>query len=173
MLKHSDAILKLALALAVLLAGGGVGFYYGIFLPSQDIRRQSQELAEKQAAKQAESKALAERAQREQAAQVEYQDCVNFAELSYKERWTQTCQGLHDADQAALQDCSDDLFSTEAGCRAKHPVRPARDCGLPGAMAQELTEARDKRKAECAVRLQSRQTGGEPVLAPSSEPLAQ
>lgn len=159
MLKNPNAILKLAIALAVLLAGGGAGFYYGIFLPAQEVRRQAQEMAAKQAAKQAESKALAERAQREQAAQHEYEDCVNFAELSYKQRWTQSCQGLHDADQSAYQDCADDLFATQEGCLAKHPIRPERDCALPAQMAQELTDARDKRKAECVTRLQAVQGG--------------
>lgn len=163
MLKHSNAILKLALALAVLLAGGGIGFYYGIFLPSQEIRRQTQAMAEKKAAADAQGKALADRAKRMQAAQTEYEDCVNFAELSYKQRWTQSCQSLHDADQAAFQDCSDNLFSTQAGCLAKHPIRPERDCALPGPMAQELTDARDKRKAECLARMRTEQEGGPPL----------
>ena len=131
MLKHSDAILKLATALGVLLAGAGVGFYYGIFLPSQD------------------------NAEHAKAAQAEYNDCIGFAEMSYKRRWAGSCQAMHDADVAAFDDCADNLFSTERGCRAKHPIRPASDCALPARMARELTGARDTRKRECLAKLQA------------------
>ncbi|WP_091142699.1 hypothetical protein [Novosphingobium sp. CF614] len=169
MFRHSNAVLKLSLALAALLAGGGIGFYYGIFLPSQEVRRQARELADKEAAAAAASSALAEQARRQQAAQAEYEDCVNFAELSYKQRWAQSCQNLHDADQSAYEDCADDVFSTEAGCRAKHPIRPEHDCALPAQVAQGLTGARDQRKAECLGRLQALQGGGARQAAPSAE----
>lgn len=159
MLRHSDAILKIALALAALLAGGGVGFYYGIYLPAQDTRRQAHELAERQAALAAQRLALAEQAKRAEAAQAEFDDCVAFAEQSYAQRWAQSCQSLHDADRAAFEDCADDLFSTESGCLAKYPVRPARDCALPAAMARELTQAREGRKAECTARFEASQRG--------------
>lgn len=159
MLKHADPILKVSLALAALLAGAGVGYYYGIYLPAQDVRRQTQEMTARQTQAQAETRALAERARREQAAQTEYQDCANVAELSYKQRWNLTCQGLHDADQADFQDCADNLFSTESGCLAKHPIRPAQGCALPAQVAQSLSQARDQRKAECAARLEAVQQG--------------
>jgi hypothetical protein len=159
MLKHADPILKVSLALAALLAGAGVGYYYGIYLPAQDVRRQTQEMTARQTQAQAETRALAERARREQAAQTEYQDCANVAELSYKQRWNLTCQGLHDADQADFQDCADNLFSTESGCLAKHPIRPAQGCALPAHVAQSLSQARDQRKAECAARLEAVQQG--------------
>ncbi|HUD28179.1 MAG TPA: hypothetical protein VMQ93_04850 [Novosphingobium sp.] len=168
MLKHADPILKLALALAALLAGAGVGYYYGIYLPAQDVRRQTQAMAERQAQSQAEAKALAARARREQAAQVEYEDCANFAELSYKQRWNLSCQGLHDADQSAFDDCADDLFATESGCLAKIPIRPAQGCALPAQVAQSLSQARDDRKAQCLARLEAVQQGrGQPMDEPS------
>lgn len=157
MLKHADPILKISLAVAALLAGGGVGYYYGIYLPAQDVRRQTQAMAEREQERQAQVKALAQRAQREQAAQLEYQECNGAAELSYKERWTQTCQTLHDADQAAFNDCADDFFSSEQGCLAKHPIRPAANCALPTQSAQILAQAREQRKAQCLVRLETLQ----------------
>ncbi|MCT2401334.1 hypothetical protein [Novosphingobium mangrovi (ex Huang et al. 2023)] len=164
--KHANAILKIALALAALVAGGGVGFYYGIFLPAQDMRRQRMELLDRKAAAEAQNQAMAEQARRVQeqakrieAAQAAYDECVNFAEVSYKQRWSQSCQSLHDADQAAFEDCADDLFSTESGCRAKHPIRPASDCALPARMARELSGTRDQRKAECMAKLQVVQAG--------------
>lgn len=160
MADRANTVLKLSLAVAVLLAGGGVGFYYGIYLPAQDVRRQTRALAEKQEAQAAADRALAERAQREQAAQREYQGCIDFAEKSYRERWTAACQAQHDVDQAAYADCADDLFSTEQGCAADHPVRPVQDCALPAQTARSYAQARDARKQECLGRLQSAQAVG-------------
>lgn len=161
MLKHADPILKIALAVAALLAGSGVGYYYGIYLPAQDVRRQTQEMTQRQSHEQEQSRALAERARREAAAQADYGTCVNSAESAYKQRWTQTCQAMHDADQSAFEDCADNLFSTRSGCLAKHPVRPAQDCALPSQTAQALTDAREQRKAQCAVQLETAQRGGQ------------
>lgn len=155
MLKHADAILKLSLAAGLLLAGGGAGFYYGIYLPAQDVRRQTEAMAEKQERADRQALALAEQARRVEAAQGAYDDCINFAELSYRDRWTRSCQTLSTTDEAAYQDCTDDWFSTETGCRAQHPVRPARDCALPPRMAQQIADAREQRKAECLAELQA------------------
>ncbi|MFC0206281.1 hypothetical protein [Novosphingobium soli] len=159
MLARVDPILKLCLAVGALLAGAGVGYYYGIFLPAQDVRRQTLAMAEKQAKAAEQSRALAERARREQAAQSEYEGCVAFAETSYRQRWTQACTAMHDADQAAFEDCADDLFSSERGCLARRPIRPAQDCALPSETAQALAAARDERKGQCLGQLQAAQQG--------------
>jgi len=161
MLKHADPILKLCLAAGALLGGAGVGYYYGIYLPTQDIRRQTLAMAEKQSLAAEQSRALADRARREQAAQGEYAQCVNFAETAYHQRWTQACQTMHDADQSAFEDCADNLFSTERGCLAKHPIRPAQDCALPTQTAQALSEAREQRKMQCTAQLETAQRGGQ------------
>lgn len=155
MLKHADAILKLALAAALLLAGGGAGFYYGIYLPAQDVRRQTEAMAERQALAERQAGVLAEQARRVEAAQVAYDDCINFAESSYRERWTQSCVAMNASDQSAYEDCADDWFTTKSGCRAQHPVRPPRDCALPARMAEQIGAARDQRKAECMAKLQA------------------
>ena len=161
MLKHIDPILKLCLALGALMGGAGVGYYYGIYLPAQDIHQQTLAMAEKQSKAAEQSRALAERARREQEAQAAYGQCTDLAESAYRQRWTQACQAMHDADQAAFDDCADDLFSTRSGCLAKHPIRPAQDCALPSQTAQSLSEARDQRKAQCAGQLQAAQRGGQ------------
>ncbi|TCM18623.1 hypothetical protein EDF56_104153 [Novosphingobium sp. PhB165] len=161
-----DTALKLALAAAALIAGSGVGYYYGVVLPAQAAREEARESAERdaeQARQKAAEKAQAEQQQRQESAQLEYQDCLNFAELSYKERWTASCHAQHEADVAAFQDCSDNLFATEEGCRAKHPIRPERDCALPGPTAQSYSDAREQRKNECLARLQAAQGGGQPL----------
>lgn len=166
-----DTVLKASLAAAALLAGAGVGYYYGVFLPGQASRQEARMLAEQEARQKQEdfqAKAQAreqeEQSRRQQAAQQEYQDCLNFAELSYKQRWTASCRAQHDADVAALADCADNLFATEEGCQAKVPVRPERDCALPGRTAQSYSDAREQRKAECLARFQSAQPGVQPPV---------
>lgn len=160
MADRAGTFLKISLALSALLAGGGVGYYYGIFLPAQDLRRQAQEMAEKQAEAEERTQALAEQTRRLAAAQAEYDQCMAGAEQSYRDRWSQSCLNLRDAAQSAYQDCADDMLSTASGCRAEHPEIPAQSCALPAPMARELTTARDARKAECLGKLQAVQNLG-------------
>lgn len=167
MATNADSVLKLALAAAALLGGGGVGYYYGIYLPAQDVRRQTLALHEKQAAQAQAARALAEKVRREQVAQRNYDGCLAEAEASYRDRWTQACTIQSDADRAAYDDCADDLFSTARGCLAKHPVRPPQDCALPAETARDYAEARDARKAQCQARLEAAQGAvptGDPAL---------
>ncbi|EQB16167.1 hypothetical protein [Novosphingobium lindaniclasticum] len=167
-----DTALKASLAAAALLAGAGVGYYYGLFLPGQAARQEARELAvqdarrkQEDAQAKAQARERAEQSRRREAAQQEYQDCLNFAELSYKQRWTASCRAQHDADVSALADCADNLFATEEGCRARVAIRPERDCALPGGTARSYSDAREQRKAECLARLQS--VSGQPgVQAP-------
>ncbi|MCJ2182265.1 hypothetical protein MTR62_06060 [Novosphingobium sp. 1949] len=157
MLKHADALLKLALALAALLAGGGVGFYYGIYLPAQDVRSRSEELVRQQSQAREQTDQLAARARREEAAQTVFQDCVSTADLTYKSHWTAACRAQHDADVAAYEDCADDFFSTEAGCHRKHPIRPERDCALTTQLAERLVAERQGARQQCQAALQAAQ----------------
>lgn len=161
MLERADAVLKLALALAALLAGAGVGYYYGIFLPNharvQEQRSQANADAAEDARRSAEAKASAEHARRQQAAQVEYEDCLNFAELNYKNRWAASCRAMNRSDIADFEDCLDNLFSTEESCRRRHPIRPERGCALPSTIASGLSGDRDRAKEQCLGRYQASQ----------------
>lgn len=159
MLDRAGDILKLALALAVLIAGCGVGYYYGIFLPSHTVRQEAHRLVEADATNQANRAAQArmarEQARRQQAARVEYQDCLNFAELDHKNRWAASCRAMNRSDIAEFEDCLDNLFSTEESCRRRHPIRPERSCALPSQIASGLTEDRDRAKDQCLGQLQA------------------
>lgn len=161
MLERAGAILKLSCAVAVLMAGSGVGYYYGIFLPghirAQDAARQADAQAAEKARRTAEARAAAEAAKREQAARLEYQDCLNFAELQYKNRWATSCRSMHRSDVADFEDCLDDFFSTEESCRRRHPIRPERGCALPAQVAASLTDDRDRAKDQCLGKLQASQ----------------
>ena len=164
MLERAGAILKLAVALAILIAGCGIGFYYGIFLPNHaevlEARRQAEVEAEAEARRAAQQQQAAEAAQRQQAARVEYEDCVNFAELNYKNRWAKSCRAMHENDVAEFQDCLDNFFSTEESCRRRHPIRPERGCALPSQMASALSDDRDRAKDQCLGKLQASQPDG-------------
>lgn len=157
MLKHADAILKLSLALAALMAGAGVGFYYGIYLPSQDIRQQGDAMVAKQTEAAEQTKALAEQARREKAAQLAYEDCNSAVELTYKNHWASACRAQHAADVAEYEDCADDFFASEEGCRRRHPIRPERGCALPSQMADRLTDERQQARQQCMGQLQAAQ----------------
>lgn len=150
MASRADTILRLSLALAVLMAGAGVGYYFGIVLPARAEREDARLLAAEQARDEAEAKARKDAARKEEAARTAYQDCLNFADLGYRNRWTAACRGQHLADIAEYQDCLDDLFSTREGCMRAHPVRAERDCNLPEPLARTLAEDRDRNKALCS-----------------------
>ena len=166
MAKHADTIFKLSLAVAALIAGLGVGYYYGIVLPARAEREEQRLLAAEQARGEAEAKARKEAARKQEAARTAYQDCLNFADLGYRNRWTAACRGQHLADIAEYQDCLDDLFSTREGCMRAHPVRAERDCNLPEPLARTLAEDRDRNKAQCSA-------APPPLSAGASPPLAQ
>ena len=157
MLRHADAILKLSLALAALMAGGGVGFYYGIYLPSQDIRRQGEDMAARQTQAAEQTKALAAQARREQQAQLAFEDCNSAAELTYKNHWASACRAQHAADVAQYEDCADDFFASDEGCRRRHPIRPERGCALPSQLADRLTAERQDARQQCLGQLQAAQ----------------
>lgn len=154
-----DTFLKVSLGAAALFAGGGVGFYYGIYLPSQDLHRQAQEMSEKQDSAERQTKALAERAKRERAAQLAYEDCNNSADLTYKNHWTAACRAQNEADVAAFNDCTDNFFSSEESCLRDHPIRPERECALGTQLADRLVGERETARQQCAAQLQAAQTG--------------
>ncbi|GGY92139.1 hypothetical protein [Novosphingobium colocasiae] len=150
-----DAVLKLSLAVAAVLAGSGIGYYYGVFLPDQ--AREAGRRADAAATAQADARQQAARdqASAEQGRQQAYQDCVNLAELGYRNRWNTSCRAQRQRDLAALADCEDDFFRTKAGCAQDFPVRSGRDCELPGDAAAAYAADLDREKAVCAQSLQS------------------
>jgi hypothetical protein len=164
MLDRAGAILKLCAALALLIAGSGIGYYYGIFLPDhardQAEYRVSRADAAERARRDAEARSAAEEARRQQAAEMAYEDCLNFAELNYKNRWAASCRAMHRRDLAEFEDCRDDFFSTEGSCRRRHPIRPERGCALPSQLAATFVEDRDRAKEQCLGQLQASRTAG-------------
>lgn len=158
MAASADTVLKLSLAAGALLAGAGVGYYFGIFLPAQAIHetvaqdsKHPVEAVDRTA--EIERARLAEVQQRE-AARQRYQGCVGTADVTYQARWTAACRAQHARQQAAYDDCADDLFSTRDGCARKYPVEPERGCALPLVISNRLTSDRDAARSQCLGEMQ-------------------
>lgn len=171
MLDRSWAILRLAAALALLIAGTGIGYYYGVVLPARAEREDARVAKAQEAERKAADAARTALAKRQQAAQQDYADCLNFAELSYRNRWNSACRAQNMADQNAFADCRDDWFATDEGCRVKHPVRPERDCALPDQLAATLGSDRDRARAQCLGKLQASGAGAPNSATTMPDPL--
>ena len=167
-----DAVLKLSLAAAVLLAGTGVGYYFGIFLPAQAIH-ETLDTGTKRQIESTDRTADLERAQlvetqRREAAQQRYQACIGTANMTYSARWTSGCRAQHERQQAAYDDCADDLFSTRDGCARKFPVEPEQGCALPVQISGRLVSDRDAARAQCLGELQGGYEAPAPVIVGTS-----
>jgi len=153
-----DAVLKLSLAAAVLLAGAGVGYYFGIFLPAEAVRETLDKGTRHQADDSDRSadlrRARLAEEQKRAAAQQRYEGCLASANLAYQDHWSQGCRAQSARQQAAYEDCADDLFSTRAGCARKFPVEPERGCALPIQISSRLVADRDAAREQCLGELQ-------------------
>lgn len=158
MATRADNVLKLSLAAGALLAGAGVGYYFGVFLPAQAIRetvgsetRQQTDASEDAA--RLERERLAETRRREEA-RARYQACVGTAMSTYQQRWASACRAQHARQEAAFADCADDFFSTREGCARQFPVEPERGCALPLSVSNRLTSDRDAARSQCLGEMQ-------------------
>lgn len=163
MATRADTVLKLSLAAGALLAGAGVGYYFGIFLPAQAIHETVSSSADRQEravdrSLQIEQARRAELQARE-AARQRYQTCVATAATTYQARWTAACRAQHARQIAAFEDCADNLFSTRAGCERKYPVEPEWGCALPLSISNRLVSDRDAARSQCLGEMQ----GGAPA----------
>ena len=154
-----DTILKLSLAAGALLAGAGVGYYFGVFLPGEAIR-QTMAAADGGPTIVADRDAVLERAvkaeeQRKEASRQRYQSCLDGAELTYQGRWTAACRAQHARQQAAYEDCADDWFRSKKGCAREFPIQPEHGCALPTPIGNPIARARDTAKAQCLGEFQS------------------
>lgn len=150
-----DTILKLSLAAGALLAGAGVGYYFGVFLPAQAIHEtMAGAEGDDRRAVIVDREAVLERAvkaeeARKEAARQRYQSCLDSADLGFRGRWTAACRAQHARQQAAFDDCADDWFSTQEGCARKYPVQPEHGCTLPTGIGNPIVATRDAAKAQC------------------------
>jgi hypothetical protein len=153
-----DTILKLSLAGGALLAGAGVGYYFGIFLPAQAIHETLDAGAGRQV-QAVDNTAALERARaaelrRREAERQRYQVCLSTADGTYQSRWTAACRAQHTRQQAAFEDCADDFFSSRESCARKFPVEPEHGCALPLALSNRLAADREAARTQCLGEMQ-------------------
>jgi hypothetical protein len=134
---RSDVILRLAIALAVVMAGASVAYYFAVYLPARDARAHADAVAASaaQAANAAQSSAVAAADQdRRRAA---YQACLANADLTYHATWNGNCADRATKQAAQLTNCLA-LGSTRDVCAATWPALPAADCTLPTYLSDTL-----------------------------------
>lgn len=153
-----DTVLKLSLAAGALLAGAGVGYYFGIFLPAQAIHETLNTGTERQV-EAADNTAALERARaaelrRQEAERQRYQVCLSTAQGTYQSRWSAACRAQRTRQQAAFEDCADDFFSSRESCARKFPVEPEHGCALPLALSNRLAADRDAARTQCLSEMQ-------------------
>lgn len=147
MLDRADAILKLALALAALFLGGGVGYYYGVFLPEQGAKTQEERVEAAKAELSLKRRLDEQRTANATAAKVTYDVCLASSQQDYASRWESSCGTQNQADLKARRGCVAQGYD-EQYC-ASYIVRPASDCTLPGGTAATYDGALQKAKELC------------------------
>jgi len=97
-----DKLLKFAIVVAVLLAGGGVFYHYVIFLPKVERTKQEQITEENRIkqvqideAKRAAESERQEAARKDLAKQVGYEQCLQTARVNYAANWATACKLEH------------------------------------------------------------------------------
>ncbi|TAL53804.1 hypothetical protein [Pandoraea sp.] len=140
-----DKMLKLALAIALLLAGGGVFYHYVIFLPA----------VERQAAAQAEQE-KAKVAQEEAARNLQYQTCKTLADQSYLEEWAAACKDVAHQQLVQLRNClSNKLIMSNSFMGATYCKNtfgasdPSPNCSLPTPRADSINQDYGNAQQKC------------------------
>ncbi|MDC6178164.1 hypothetical protein [Ralstonia solanacearum] len=149
----SDKFLKIAAAVALLLAGGSVFYYYALYLPGIEQER---------AARASEEKDAAER--QELARQNQYETCKANARSVYEADWANACKSVAQSRVVRLRSCLADKlvmnnpYMGENYCKSTFgDADPSHDCALPHNTAEGLNnshkEADDKCLAEARLNL--------------------
>lgn len=147
MLDRADAILKLALAVAAICLGCGVGYYYAVFLPSQAAAADQRVAAAEKVKAEVERHSIEAKSAAELAAKNIYQICVGAANIDYSSRWNTSCGSQHEADVKAKQNCNAQGLS-EQYC-GTFVVRPATSCALPSITAEAYESTVKEAKRIC------------------------
>ena len=139
----ADTVLKLSVAVAFLIAGVSVGYYFLVYVPAKDARAQA-------AATAAAANATAQQAASQQAATrraANYNSCLAAADTAYHADWNSNCATRSQQREADFNRCVGGFLS-ESDCRDQNPYIPPTDCQLPTVVADsingELKDAKDR-----------------------------
>lgn len=157
-----DALFKLSVIVALLLAASGIGYYYGVYLPRRDAQL-DQERTLEQARAEAEKRTTQERlaAEQKQSAQRQaeitagaesrYQACLDVANASHDTSWAAECKRLA---EKALHDHDDCLSKSKLSleyCNTAYRMRDGSpNCTLPLKVATDLDGGLTKARNRCA-----------------------
>lgn len=145
-----DKALRLAIAVAVLLAGTGVFYYYVIFLPG--VQQQAVQAAEK---------AKQDEAAKEAARKSHYDSCLAGARANYEANWAAACQSVASIRQRQYQNCLSDKFVMsnpymgESYCKQSFSDADASpNCSLPSARADDINKTYGNEQQKCMSEVQ-------------------
>lgn len=156
-----DALLKISVALSVLAASSGVGYYFGVYLPRRDARIEADQFAEKRRTERARQDALdrataaqreaeARQAEAKALAQLRYDQCISAARRLYSANWAQSCRSELEQARASYTSCLRTL--TRDICDTtwkKEMAESPTECALPASTAQRWGNERDKALQRC------------------------
>jgi hypothetical protein len=138
-----DAVLKLSIAVAFLIAGVSIGYYFLVYVPAKDARTQA-------AASAAAANATAQAAASQQVAArraANYNSCLASVDTTYHADWNSNCATRSQQREADYNRCLGGFLS-ESDCRDQNPFIPPTDCQLPTTVADsvnaELKDGKDR-----------------------------
>lgn len=142
---YLDKLVKLAIVIGVLLAGGGVFYHYVVFLPGIERQKQEQIEAEKR-------DAAAKQATR----QFAYDACIVSARRDYDANWANACASVARDKQISLRNCLADRaimtnrFMGEQYCKSTYGViDTSPECTLPKGRADSINNFHKQAQERC------------------------
>ena len=162
-----DKLVKFAVILGALLAGGGVFYHYVIYLPAiqqQEAQReaqrageQKQETAAQEILRQNQMAERAEQNKREAALrQVQYEICKANALKNYDANWAAACVSFARSQEMSLRNCLSDRtiisnpYMGENYCRGTfRNTDSSPTCTLPKVQADSINQAFDGEQQRC------------------------
>lgn len=145
MLEKADEVLKLALAVAALLIGASVAYYYAIFLPNQANAQQQRATETERSKREANEKAEARKLDAARSAKSAYDQCLAFSQSNYSDRWAASCKRINKSDLERKSECE----ANGGGYCDAIKITPANDCSLPSAVANDYDNSLEEANKLC------------------------
>ena len=157
-----NALLKLSVIVALLVASAGVAYYYTVYLPDRDTRLdQERALAQARADedKRASEQQLAleqhqaeeRRAEAKAGAESRYQTCIARASAAHELSWAVACKQLAEKTAQGHADCLATAKLSQHYCDTVYPTRDASpNCALPVKVSTVIDDGLIKARNRCA-----------------------
>jgi hypothetical protein len=157
-----NALLKLGIIAALLVASSCVAYYYAVYLPGRDARLQQERVlaqaraTEEKRAKQDQQAVEQKQAEQHQAeakagAETRYATCVDAAGAAHDATWAAECKRLADKAQQDHADCLAKSKLSQQYCDTAYRSRDgSSNCSLPLKVATELDGGLIKARNRCA-----------------------